>query len=242
MRWLLLLVLLVGCSAAETARPRQSTPVPQHPSHQETAPLDPTGFTGEFGAYVAQEANFYRPERMEDVRRLLPLCGPLQGATVADVGCGSGFYSFVFGRAVGPGGRVLAIDLNPKAVRYVWETAQRDGVLNVWPRQTLPDDPGLSPESVDLLFLSGMHHLNYGPRSDDPVGMLWQERRLFLSRLYDALRPGGRMVIVEGSQETNPDSALDEAQFVALVERAGFRFESSHPEFRRTDYTLVFRR
>lgn len=205
-------------------------------------PLDPlefVDFPADYRDRIVLEHHMYSASRDRYLVEVLPVLDLQPGMVVADVGCGGGFWSFVFARLVGNHGKVLAIDADPSAVHYVMEMAQRHGAHNVFPQRTMLEDAGLSPDSVDLEFLCGIHYLNFASRDlADPVEWLWERRRSFLENLYLGLRPKGRLVIMEVSKEDSPDSALDLEQFQRLVEKAGFRRESARVV--GTDYLMSF--
>ncbi len=107
------------------------------------------------------------------------------GTRIADLGAGGGYFTFRFSDAVGDGGSVLALDVDPDLTDYVRERAAREGRGNVTSVLVGPDDPGLQASSVDVIFLSNVyHHL--------------EDRTEYFAGLRGALAEGGRVVIVEG--------------------------------------------
>ncbi len=106
------------------------------------------------------------------------------GMTVADIGAGTGYFEPHLSRAVGPSGKVLALDIEPDMVRYLKERAARERLANVEARQVAPDDPGLAAASVDrVLIVDTWHHI--------------ANRAAYASRLVAALRPGGQVIVVD---------------------------------------------
>ena len=106
------------------------------------------------------------------------------GMTVADVGAGTGYFEPHLSRAVGPNGKVLALDVEPDMVRYLRERATREQLANVDTRQVASDDPGLPAASVDrVLVVDTWHHI--------------ANRAAYASRLAAALKPGGKVVVVD---------------------------------------------
>lgn len=106
------------------------------------------------------------------------------GATVADVGAGTGYFEGRLAKAVGPGGSVLAVDVEPDMVRYLGERATREGLTNVKAQLSAMDDPKLPAASVDrVLVVDVWHHV--------------PERPAYAAKLRAALRPGGQIVIVD---------------------------------------------
>ncbi|MFQ5512877.1 MAG: class I SAM-dependent methyltransferase [Myxococcota bacterium] len=131
---------------------------------------------------------------------------------VADVGAGTGYHSFRIATHV-PKGRVIAVEIDPEWLRLIQQKAERLGVRNVETRLGTEMDPGLEPSSVDLVLMVDVYHeLLY------PVEMMREIRR--------ALRPGGRVVLVEYRLE-DPDvrvmrvHKMSEAQARRELEAAG---------------------
>src|SRR5262249_32059366 len=91
---------------------------------------------------------------------VVALLGLRPGMTVVDLGAGTGYFEPQLARAVGPSGRVLALDVEPDMVRYLRERAARAGLANVEARTVAPDDPGLGAGTVDrVLIVDTWHHL-----------------------------------------------------------------------------------
>lgn len=123
-------------------------------------------------------------DRAQQPARVLAALDLAPGAQVADLGAGGGYFTFRFADAVGPTGRVYAIDVDPDMLAYLREQAQARGLTNVEVIAAAPDDPRLPPDGVDLLFTCNTyHHL--------------QDRTAYFARLRPALRPGGRVAIVD---------------------------------------------
>ncbi|WAS95326.1 class I SAM-dependent methyltransferase [Nannocystis punicea] len=106
------------------------------------------------------------------------------GTVVADIGAGSGFLTLMLARAVGPGGKVYALDINGGLLASIAADARAAGLHNVETLQTPEASTPLAAESVDLVFMcDAYHHFEY-PRS-------------MMRSIRDALRPGGQLVLVE---------------------------------------------
>src|SRR4030095_6181770 len=106
------------------------------------------------------------------------------GQTIADLGAGSGYYSFRIAPLVGPTGKVLAIDIEPLMLEAIAQRARREHIDNVATVRSSAHDPNLAPGSVYLLFMVDVYHeLEY------PYEMLTKVRA--------ALKPGGRVALIE---------------------------------------------
>jgi len=103
--------------------------------------------------------------------------------TVADVGAGTGYFAVRLARAV-PNGSVIATDIEPDMIRFMTERAKREGLANIRPVQTPPDDPQLATATVDrILVVDVWHHLG--------------DRVAYAKRLAAGLKPGGVVAIVD---------------------------------------------
>ncbi len=134
---------------------------------------------------------------------VLGLLAPRRGETIADMGCGSGVWTFKLASAVGPRGRILAVDIDPEAVATVRRRAADEDVTNVEVIQSVPDDPRLPEGKLDAIFMNNV--------------IDWVERRAlagFLAGVRGALKPDGRLIIRDPSG--GPD------RVIAELYRAGF--------------------
>ena len=86
------------------------------------------------------------------------------GDTVADLGAGSGYFTLRFAKAVGPQGKVYAVDVAPEMLDYIRQRAQDDDVKNIQLLQAFPHDPQLPLASVDMIFICDtLHHISERP-------------------------------------------------------------------------------
>jgi ubiquinone/menaquinone biosynthesis C-methylase UbiE len=107
-----------------------------------------------------------------------------EGMVVADVGAGTGYFEPHLSRAAGTTGKVLALDIEPKLVAHMQARFAKAGLSNVEARLVAPTDPGLAARTVDrALIVDTWHHM--------------QERVAYAAKLRQALRPAGRVVVVD---------------------------------------------
>lgn len=149
-------------------------------------------------------------------------------ALVADIGAGTGYFSVRFAHML-PKGRVFAVDSEPDMVKYLSARAQREGLANLSAVQAKHDDPRL-PAKVDLIVLVDVyHHLD--------------QRSRYFATLKEALRPGGRIAIIDFRLDSpvGPPAAARIApeRVQSELERAGFRLAETHA-FLPNQYFLVF--
>lgn len=136
------------------------------------------------------------------------------GATVADIGAGTGFFNRHLARAVGPAGRVIAVDVEPTLVAHMKERAVAEGTARVEARLGRLDDPGLTPGEADLVLLVDTYHHIDG-------------RVAYFTRLREAVKPGGRLVVVDfkaGELPVGPppDHRIAQEQVVRELVAAGW--------------------
>jgi ubiquinone/menaquinone biosynthesis C-methylase UbiE len=111
-----------------------------------------------------------------------------KGASVADIGAGSGYITVRLARRVGAGGRVYANDLQPQMLELLQRRIAREKITNVTIVQGAVDNPNLPPASVDLELMVDVYHELSQPQT-------------MLRRLREALKPGGRLVLLEYRKE-----------------------------------------
>jgi ubiquinone/menaquinone biosynthesis C-methylase UbiE len=111
-----------------------------------------------------------------------------RGASVADIGAGSGFITERLSAKVGPTGRVFANDLQPQMLQILGRRLAQRNITNVTLVQGTIDDPKLDPASVDLEIMVDVYHELSQPQA-------------MLRRLRAALKPGGRLVLLEYRKE-----------------------------------------
>jgi SAM-dependent methyltransferase len=109
------------------------------------------------------------------------------GMTVADIGAGSGYLSRRMAPIVGPG-RVFAVDVQPQMVALLTQLSQKPEFKNLVPIQGDTDDVKLPPASVDLAVMVDVYHELAYPYE-------------VMSSLVRALKPGGRVALVEYRSE-----------------------------------------
>jgi SAM-dependent methyltransferase len=172
-------------------------------------------------------------ESEEDPERALDLIGLSSGMVVADVGAGSGYMTVRIARRVGPSGRVIATDVQPDLLTIIRDKARAQQLTNITTVQGTESDARLPDGTVDLALLVDAYH-----EFRNPQRMLQSIRR--------ALKPGGRLVLVEYRKEDAripiaPTHRMSVAEARAEVEPEGFTFERLDPGLPR-QHIIVFRR
>lgn len=186
-------VALLASSAVGGFTARQAVGQEAPPRYEERAFHDPNG-TGKFymGREIAQVMGHLaadwleRPEREreEEPAKLLKALKLKPGDAVADIGAGSGYFTFRMAPAVGRRGLIYAVDIQPEMLAIIRRRMAQLRMPNV--RTVLGEitDPKLPPESVDLILMVDVYHEFSHP---------WE----MTGNMVKALKPGGRLVFVE---------------------------------------------
>jgi ubiquinone/menaquinone biosynthesis C-methylase UbiE len=127
-------------------------------------------------------------EREEAPSKAIAALGLRAGQVVADVGAGSGYYTVRLAKAVGPTGRVVATDLQPGMLDLLRARVARERLANVEVVAGRADDPVLPEKTFDLVLLVDVYHELAAPQ-------------VFVRKLKAALKPGGRLVLIEFRRE-----------------------------------------
>ncbi len=140
--------------------------------------------------YQTWVERFERPGReVYDKREeILAATGVRPGMAVADVGAGTGLYTRLFAKAVGPKGKVYAVDISKNFIDNILRTARAQDLTNVEGIVNSQTDTKLPAASVDLVFLSDTYHHFEQP---GPI----------LNSIHRALKPGGTLVVIDFRRE-----------------------------------------
>ena len=163
-----------------------------HPGYIEAPERRTTGI-GKF--YMGREISFVmghqgadwlnRPGRIQEEMpdEVVANMGLQADHVVADIGAGTGYFSFRMAALV-PQGKVLAVDIQPEMLAIIEERKQREGVANIEGVLGEIDDPKLPANSIDAAIMVDAYH-----EFSHPFEMI--------DGIYQALRPGGRIFLLE---------------------------------------------
>lgn len=197
---LLLVALAFPAAARDGADPAINRPY-----------LDP-----DFAQWVER---FESPGREVYDRRtaIIAASGVKPGMRVADIGAGTGLFTLLFARAVGPTGHVTAVDISPTFVTNIQRRAQNEKLANVSTRVNSQTDTGLPPASIDLAFISDTYH-----HFEHPPSML--------ASIHRALRAGGTLIVIDFERDEGKSSSwvlghvrAGKQHVIGEIEAAGFR-------------------
>ena len=168
-------------------------------------------------------------------QQIVAACEIEPGSEVADVGAGTGLFSRLFSKSVGADGWVYAVDIAPRLVSHIVKEATAQNISNLTGVVCAENSIGLPANSVDLVFLCDVSHHFEFPKSS-------------LASIGKALRPGGRLVVVdyeriEGKtrQWLMGHVRAGKEVFRAEILDAGFGFrEEKTIEGFKENYFLVF--
>jgi precorrin-6B methylase 2 len=188
------------------------------------------GVMGWEGAQWLERESRAREERPELLLRELALA---PGMTVADIGAGTGYYTWQLAKRVGPGGRVYAVDVQPEMIRMLDSQMAKRGVRNVVSVLGSETSVKLPPASVDLAIMVDVYHELAYPAE-------------VLDSIVDALKPGGRVVFIEYRAEDpavaiKPLHKMSERQVRREATAHGLTWERSI-ESLPIQHAIVFRK
>ncbi len=181
-----------------------------------------TPYTGDLSIFESPG----RDQRLQ-IDRVMDILAIVPGRNVADVGAGSGWFTVRAARRVGEGGKVFAVDINPEAIRYIENRAQKEKLHNVSAIQGREDDPTLPAAQVDAVLLLKTYH-----EVAKPVALL--------RNLKSALRPGAKVGIIDrnGNGENH---GVQRKVVIEEAAEAGYELKGTYDFVKDDmDYFLVF--
>jgi precorrin-6B methylase 2/mono/diheme cytochrome c family protein len=182
-------------------------------------PSEPGERTRSIAPVSENVAFFNRPERDAEERTdaLVKALEIPEGARVADIGAGTGYFTWRLAQHAGPKGKVIAVDIQQAMLDLAADTVKQHGLVNVDYVLGKETDPKLPQRSLDMVFIAYSYH-----EFSEPEAIMEAVRR--------SLKPGGRLVIVEYAKESKlaPASSLHKMSFAEIrseIEPMGFELE-----------------
>lgn len=149
---------------------------------------------------------------------------------VADIGAGTGYFSFRIARQV-PQGKVYAVDIQPEMLEAIATRKQKRDITNIETVLGEEDNPNLPPGSVDLAFMVDAYHEFAYPRE-------------MMEGIVEALKPGGRVILLEYRQENpmitiKPLHKMTQKQVKKELKAVGLKWQETK-QFLPEQHFLVF--
>jgi predicted methyltransferase len=160
---------------------------------------------------------------------VLDALGIKTGKRVADIGSGSGYFTFHLAARVGAEGQVYAVDIDDAALQKVRLRAEREKLSQVETIQGASADPRL-PNDLDAVLIVDSYHE-------------FREYAQTMQAVFRALKPGGRLVLIDGEGPAGrPRTEYHRLHVIPAelvreeVTQAGFVFKESRPGFYDAEY------
>lgn len=212
------------CALALIGVPLTAQDATKHDAHEmHTLHRDPK-------AYIAaledpKRDAYQKPDEVITALDLRP------GEVIADIGAGSGYFSFRLARQIGPG-RVYAVDISPDMIVHMNRRIRDMRTTNITTVLAPPDDPLLADASLDrIVVCNTWHHV--------------ENQGEYLTRLKKMLKPSGQLVMIDFQKRELPvgpplEMKIASEDLVRQLEQAGFQLLKEHT-FLPYQYFLVFR-
>ena len=171
-------------------------------------------------------------EKEEAPSKAIALLGLAPDTVIADIGAGSGYYSFRLAGVL-PRGRVVAVDIQQEMLDFLKAEARRRKIENVQPHLGAVDDIKVAPETLDAVLMVDAYH-----EFSHPVEMLQSIRK--------ALKPGGKVYLLEFRAEDpavpiKPLHKMSKAQALKEFQALGFEFVEAKSDL-PWQHLLIFRK
>lgn len=181
--------------------------------------------------YKGKLSIFEDPKRAQrlQIERVMDVLGIKEGANVADIGAGSGWFTVRAARRVGGTGTVYAVEINQSFLEHIRGRATSEGLTNVRTVLGKEDNPLLPSQSLDaVLILKAYHEIA------QPV--------LLLSHLRESMRPGALLGIIDKNGRGD-DHGIERATVIKEAKLAGFALVETYDFVKPDgmDYFLVFK-
>lgn len=197
-------------------------------------PVEALERTRSIGGLSENVAFFNRPERDAEERSdaIVEALEIPPGATVADLGAGTGYFTWRLARQVGPNGKVLAIDIQQQMLDLAAQEVRQHGLTNVTCLLGTDTNPRLPERAVDMVFIAYSFH-----EFSEPETMLAAIRR--------SLKPGGRLFVLEFAKESRsapaaPTHKMSLEEIRSEIEPLGFELDQML-DFLPTQHGLVYK-
>lgn len=167
-------------------------------------------------------------------KEILKACNITPGMTVADIGAGTGLFTRLFSNAVGPKGKVYAVDIAKNFIDHIGRMAKAEKRTNIVGVICKQDDVNLPANSIDLAYICDVyHHFEYPHKT--------------MRSLHKALKPGGQVIVIDfiRIEGKSSDFILKHVRagqdvFTKEILAAGFKQAEEKKGLLKTNYFLRF--
>ena len=215
---ILALILLTAPAAAQDAVPRDQQQM--HRLHN-----DPAAYIG--ALEDPKRDSYQKPHEVLTALKIKP------GEVIADIGAGSGYFTFRLSHFVGAKGKVYAVDVSPEMILHINRRIRDLKATNVITVLADPDDPLLPENSINRFFFSeSWHHI--------------ENQSKYLALMKKLLKPGGEVVMIDFQKKELPigppmQMKISREDLIKQMEASGFRLTHEYT-FLPYQYFLVFGR
>ena len=168
---------------------------------------------------------------------IVAACGIQQGDVIADVGAGTGLYTRLFSKTVGPDGWVYAVDIAPRFLEHINKESAQQDIQNITGVLCAENSVSLPPKSVDVVFICDTYHHFEFPNST-------------MTSIHRALKDDGHLVVVDFERIPGKtrEWLVDHVRagkdvFRAEIQDAGFNLvEEKKVKGVKENYFLIFKK
>jgi precorrin-6B methylase 2 len=215
-----LLAVLLAAASLAAASAFQASPPGRGDTHARLFPPEQLGLLEAAGR-----------EEWQQPQRVMDSLGIYDGARVADIGAGGGWFTIRLANRVGPNGKVYAEDIQPRMIESINRRVAREGLTNVEPILGTPSDPQLPPGLNAVLMVDTY------PQIREPIAVL--------QRIAASLAPNGRLGIVDfkldgaGGPGPELEDRIGPEAIKEHAAAAGLKLQR-HETYLKYQYLLVF--
>ena len=219
----MLLIIILAALALVPANLTAQDAVSRDASQMHRLHKDPKAYIG--ALEDPQRDAYQKPHEVLTALNLKP------GEVIADIGAGSGYFTFPIAHHLGPEGKVYAVDVSPDMILHLNRRIRDLKTTNVVSVLADPDDPLLPEQSVNRFFICDVWHHVESPSK-------------YLGMIKKMLKPGGQVIMIDFHKKElpfGPPMAMKIARedLVKQMESNGFRLANEH-SFLPYQYFLVF--
>ena len=216
-RIIFLALWMLGAIASGAGQTASQTPAGAGPQRKTSEP-----YTGDLSIFETAG----RDQRLQ-INRVMDILDIHEGKSVADIGAGSGWFTVRAAKRAGTG-TVYAVDINPEAVQYINNRAEKEHIANVKAILSKPDDPLLPKDSVDAVLLLKTYH-----EVAHPVELL--------RNLRPSLRNAAKVGIIDRNGN-GEDHGVGKDVVIREAKEAGYLLVEQYDFVKgdKMDYFLVF--